>query len=104
YSGRLVGHPYQSVLTAVSDDSGASLEPARQLVPDPADGAIMFRDPFVWNENGTWWMAVGAGYVDRGANITLYRSTDLQNWTYVGPLAELPRGIAGGEDTGAAWE
>ncbi|MEV6895135.1 glycoside hydrolase family 32 protein [Kribbella sp. NPDC051137] len=104
YSGRVDERPYQSVLTAVSDDGGASFGPARQVVPDPVDGALMFRDPFVWKENGSWWLAVGAGYADRGASITLYRSNDLRDWTYVGPLAELPRGVAGGEDTGAAWE
>ncbi|MFC6155132.1 glycoside hydrolase family 32 protein [Kribbella jiaozuonensis] len=103
YSGRVEGRPYQSVLTAVSDDGGASFGPARQVVPDPAE-AVMFRDPFVWKENGTWWMAVGAGYVDRGASIALYRSDDLENWTAAGPLAELPRSRTGEHDTGSAWE
>ncbi|TDW15037.1 glycoside hydrolase family 32 protein [Kribbella kalugense] len=104
YSGRVEGRPYQSVLTAVSDDGGASFGPPHQVVPDPVDQAIMFRDPFVWRENGTWWMVVGAGYADRGASIALYRSPDLENWTAAGSLAELPRGLADGEDTGAAWE
>ena len=49
-------------------------------------------------------MAVGTGYIDRGASIALYRSTDLQEWTAEGALAELPRSHAAGEDTGAAWE
>ncbi len=104
YSGHLEGHPYQSVLTAVSDDGGTSFGPPHQVVPDPSDEAIMFRDPFVWKENGAWWMVVGAGYVDSGASIPSYRSTDLENWTYAGPLAELPRGVVDGHDTGAAWE
>ena len=103
YSGRVEGRPYQSVLTAVSDDGGASFGPAHQVVPDP-DEAVMFRDPFVWKENGTWWMAVGAGSVDRGASIALYRSPDLSRWTAVDPLAELPRTRSDGEDTGSAWE
>ncbi|MFF0269477.1 glycoside hydrolase family 32 protein [Kribbella sp. NPDC004536] len=104
YSGYLDDSPYQSVLTAVSDDGGASFGPARQVIPDPTDDAIMFRDPFVWQENGSWWMAVGAGYAGRGGSITLYRSPDLESWSYVGPLAELPRTTVNGEDTGAAWE
>ncbi|TDD27328.1 hypothetical protein E1218_10745 [Kribbella turkmenica] len=103
YSGNVEGRPYQSVLTAVSDDGGMTFGPARQVVPDP-EQALMFRDPFVWRENDTWWLAVGAGFADRGASIALYRSADLEHWTYEGPLAELPRGIAAGEDTGAAWE
>ncbi|MET9268559.1 glycoside hydrolase family 32 protein [Kribbella sp. NPDC003557] len=104
YSGRIEERPYQSVLTAVSVDGGASFGPPHQVVPDPSDGPIMFRDPFVWREDGTWWMAVGAGYAGRGASIASYRSDDLEHWTYAGPLAELPRGVADGEDTGAAWE
>lgn len=103
YSGRVEGRPYQSVLTAVSDNGGASFGPPRQVIPDPAE-AVMFRDPFVWKEKGTWWMAVGAGYVDRGASIALYQSADLENWTAAGPLAELPRSRIGGHDTGSAWE
>ncbi|RZU15791.1 sucrose-6-phosphate hydrolase SacC (GH32 family) [Kribbella rubisoli] len=103
YSGRVDSSPYQSVLTAVSDDGGASFGPAHQVVPDPAE-AVMFRDPFVWKENGTWWMVVGAGYVDRGASLALYRSPDLSEWTAVDPLAELHRTRVGGEDTGSAWE
>ncbi|WP_328997314.1 glycoside hydrolase family 32 protein [Kribbella sp. NBC_00709] len=104
YSGRVESRPYQSVLTAVSDDGGGSFGPAHQVIPDPSDPAIIFRDPFVWKENGTWWMVVGTGYVDRGASIALYRSTDLSQWTAVDPLAELPRTSVAGEDTGSAWE
>jgi beta-fructofuranosidase len=106
YSGRIDGRPYQSVLTAVSDDGGNTFGPPRQSIPDPlpSEQAIMFRDPFVWREHKAWWMAVGAGYIDRGASIALYRSTDLRDWTAEGALAELPRSHAAGEDTGAAWE
>jgi beta-fructofuranosidase len=106
YSGLINGHPYQSVLTAVSEDGGHTFGPPLQAVPDPlpTERAIMFRDPFVWREDQAWWMAVGTGYGDRGASIALYRSTDLQDWTAQGALAELPRSIVAREDTGAAWE
>ncbi|MEV0288107.1 glycoside hydrolase family 32 protein [Kribbella sp. NPDC050820] len=106
YSGRVDGLPYQSVLTAVSDDGGRTFGPPSQAVPDPApaEQAIMFRDPFVWREDNTWWMAVGVGYAGRGASIRLYRSADLRTWTTEDDLAELPRSHAGGDDTGAAWE
>lgn len=106
YSGMVSGRPYQSVLTAVSDDGGFTFGPPQQAIPDPlpSEQAIMFRDPYVWREGDTWWMAVGVGYADRGASVALYRSADLRSWTAEGALAELPRGQVGGEDTGAAWE
>ncbi|MFG1815476.1 glycoside hydrolase family 32 protein [Kribbella sp. NPDC049174] len=106
YSGRVEGLPYQSVLTAVSDDGGNTFGRPHQAIPDPlpSEQAIMFRDPFVWHEDNAWWMAVGVGYAGRGAGIALYRSTDLQDWTAEGAFAELPRSQAAGEDTGAAWE
>ena len=106
YSGLINGHPYQSVLTAVSKDGGHTFGPPRRAISDPlpSERATMFRDPFVWREDQAWWMAVGTGYGDRGASIALYRSTDLQSWTAQGALAELPRSIVAGEDTGAAWE
>jgi beta-fructofuranosidase len=106
YSGNVDGRPYQSVLTAVSDDGGNTFGPPHQVIPDPlpSEQAIMFRDPFVWHQDQAWWMAVGVGYTDRGASIRLYRSADLRTWTAEGALAELPRSHAGGDDTGAAWE
>ena len=106
YSGMISGHPYQSVLTAVSDDGGNTFGPPQQAIPDPlpSEQAIMFRDPFVWHEDDAWWMAVGVGYAVRGASIALYRSADLRTWTAEGPLAELPRRHVGGEDTGVGWE
>ena len=106
YSGLIKGRPYQSVITAVSDDGGNTFGRPHQVIPDPlpSEQAIMFRDPFVWHEDQAWWMAVGVGYADRGASIELYRSADLRTWSAEGALAELPRSHAGGEDTGAAWE
>ena len=106
YSGMVIGRPYQSVLTAVSDDGGNTFGRPEQAIPDPMPGeqVLMFRDPFVWREHDAWWMAVGVGYADRGAGIALYRSADLRDWTAEGALAELPRSRAAGDDTGSAWE
>ena len=54
YSGFRKEWPYQSVLTAVSDDGGYSFGPPVQVVPDPDpdEDVIMFRDPFVWQGRG----------------------------------------------------
>ena len=106
YSGFRKEWPYQSVLTAVSDDGGYSFGPPSQVVPDPApdEDVIMFRDPFVWEVEDGWRMAVGAGYGDGRAAIRLYASADLREWTSLGDYASLPRQHDDGPSTGDAWE
>ena len=106
YSGFREEWPYQSVLTAVSDDGGYSFGPPSQVVPDPDpdENAIMFRDPFVWKVNEGWRMAVGAGYGDGRSAIRLYASEDLHEWVRLDDLASLPRQEGDGPETGDAWE
>ncbi|TLS49021.1 glycoside hydrolase [Paenibacillus antri] len=47
-----------------------------------------FRDPFVWEEDGTWYMLVGGGAGDAsGGTAFVYTSAgDLLDWTYRGEL------------------
>jgi fructan beta-fructosidase len=50
-----------------------------------------FRDPFVWRSGPTWFALIGSGLQtlegkDVGGTALLYTSTDLSDWTYVGPL------------------
>ena len=46
-----------------------------------------FRDPYLFQENGSWYMIVGSGLVSPEAGtVFLYKSTDLTNWTLKGPL------------------
>ena len=106
YSGFREEWPYQSVLTAVSDDGGYSFGPPVQVVPDPDpdEDVIMFRDPFVWKVEEGWRMAVGAGYGDGRSAIRLYASADLREWASLGDLASLPRQEVEGPETGDAWE
>jgi sucrose-6-phosphate hydrolase SacC (GH32 family) len=63
-----------------------------------------FRDPFVWRENDSWYMMVGFGIVEdnieKGA-LLLYKSKDLQNWTYLHELYKSEQDVY---DTGVFWE
>ncbi len=50
----------------------------------PSDVDLDFRDPFVWEENGTYHMIVGSGISSIGGNVVYYSSPDFKNWTYGG--------------------
>lgn len=63
-----------------------------------------FRDPFVWREAGGWAMLVGAGNVNLGGAVLLFRSADLHSWEYVGPWLTVAD-LHGTADTGGpCWE
>lgn len=110
YSGFRQGHPYQSVVAATSTDGGRSFGPPAQVVadPEPADGVVEYRDPFVWRQDDGWRMVVGAGDRSGVASTRLYASADLRSWEARGKYAELAR-TAGEDldtdpDTGDMWE
>ena len=67
-----------------------------------------FRDPCVWSEGATWYLALGSGYKGAGGQILLYRSNDLIHWDFLHPLCKGRRkeGAAGDEPvaSGDMWE
>jgi sucrose-6-phosphate hydrolase SacC (GH32 family) len=103
--------PNQAVALArstVAEDGDADLSawvkhPQPLVVQEPGIGLFgQFRDPFVWREDGGWHMLVGSGIPGQGGAALLYRSDDMLNWTYRGPLyagdvQKYPR-------TGDVWE
>jgi beta-fructofuranosidase len=66
--------------------------------------ARTFRDPFVFAEDGRWWMLVGAGLADGTATALVWSSDDLARWDYAGTLAERHRDDTEPLWTGAMWE
>ncbi|SEP71965.1 glycoside hydrolase family 32 protein [Microlunatus flavus] len=106
YSGRIHELPYQSVLSAVSDDGGRTFGPPEVVVADPApeEGVTVFRDPFVWRAGDGWRMAVGCGYPDDVPAVRQYASDDLRTWRRVDDLASMTRHQHDGLDLGSAWE
>ena len=106
YSGHIASRPLEHLLTAVSDDRGASFGPPELLLddPDPSAGVVMLRDPFVWPDGDGLQMVVGCGFADGTPGIRHYRSTDRRTWRYVGDIAALPRTTVDGVDTGEGWE
>ena len=45
-----------------------------------------FRDPFVFQREGSWYMTVSAHIVGVGGAVLLYRSDNLTDWVYLHPL------------------
>ena len=81
-------------------------DPANPVVggAPPGIAADGFRDPFVWRDERGWVMLVGAGTDEGAGAVLVYRSPDLQNWTYGGPFltaADLPPTVDAG---GPCWE
>ncbi|NIA12544.1 MAG: hypothetical protein GWP08_00590 [Nitrospiraceae bacterium] len=74
---------------ATSDDGMRTWtkHPGNPVIPErPRDGLQGFRDPFVWREDGLWYMVLGSGIDGEGGAALLYSSPDLREWTYLHPL------------------
>lgn len=54
--------------------------------PPPDLKVTGFRDPCVWREQDTWYMALGSGFAGVGGAVLLYKSPDLLEWSYSGVL------------------
>ena len=52
------------------------------VVLTPPEGIMHFRDPKVWQQDGHWWMVVGAKTPDNIGQILLYRGRSLREWTF----------------------
>ncbi|MGO1060102.1 glycoside hydrolase family 32 protein [Planococcus sp. FY231025] len=86
---------------AVSSN-GFDFEKKGPVVLLPEGYTAHFRDPKVWERDGTWYMVVGAQtFYEEGA-VVLYASTDLQEWGLKGILAG--NRFNGLMDFGYMWE
>ncbi|MEO1440125.1 MAG: glycoside hydrolase family 32 protein [Chloroflexota bacterium] len=104
YTGVNVGATEQRQCMATGDDELITWQkyaanPLIAAPPPHTDQMPDFRDPFVWRDDHTWYMVVGSRIAGVGGAALLYRSQDLQNWTYLHPLmvGDMPR-------HGAMWE
>ncbi|GAF39521.1 Sucrose-6-phosphate hydrolase [Agrilactobacillus composti DSM 18527 = JCM 14202] len=66
----------------------------------PADNTQHFRDPKVWQHGQAYYLILGSQGQDELGRVILYRSTDLVNWTYLGPIAK----SQGAKQQGYMWE
>ena len=65
-----------------------------------------FRDPSVWKQGEWYYMTVGSGIPHVGGAVLLYRSKDLEHWTYMHILAQGPWPHMAPEfaESGDMWE
>jgi sucrose-6-phosphate hydrolase SacC (GH32 family) len=59
-----------------------------------------FRDPYIWQENGNFYMIIGTGNATGGAAL-MYKSADYINWQYLYPIK---KGVAANDFSGTFWE
>lgn len=58
------------------------------IADPPSDSSREFRDPKVWKKEDTWYMILGNSTKDDRGRVILYKSKNLIDWTYCGPIAE----------------
>ncbi|MBR1867056.1 MAG: GH32 C-terminal domain-containing protein [Clostridia bacterium] len=76
------------------------------VLPHPNDnsqGEInQFRDPFVWYDDGTYYMMVSTSIPDAGGSANIYTSTNMHEWEYRGYLYQCD--YVRYPEQGAHWE
>ncbi len=75
--------------------------PRNPVISAPPAGldVLGFRDHSVWRHDDGWYQVIGSGIRNVGGAALLYRSPDLVQWDYLGPLL-----VGDGVTTGAMWE
>jgi beta-fructofuranosidase len=72
--------------------------------PPPGCATAGFRDPYVFAHGDRWLCVVGAGITGERGQVLLYESTDLRQWSYVGPMYERDCHSRAPLPTGEMWE
>jgi beta-fructofuranosidase len=103
-------HPQVVCLATGSDDLvNWQKYPGNPVIPAPPEelgGRTegQFRDPFLWNENGSWYMVIGSKIEGQGGIVLRYRSDDLRHWEYLGILMQGDINQPKPFWTGSIWE
>ncbi|SMO55405.1 glycoside hydrolase family 32 protein [Melghirimyces algeriensis] len=71
---------------AISED-GIRFRKHGPVIHLPQGYTPHFRDPKVWRKDGSWYMVVGAQSRELQGQAVLFRSSNLRDWTYLGPIA-----------------
>jgi beta-fructofuranosidase len=98
----------QRCCLATSQDDLRTLikDPRNPVIPDvpPGYDINQYRDHCVWREGDTWQQLIGARIKGKGGTVLLYRSRDLINWQFVGPILVSGEHPADPLPKNAMWE
>lgn len=76
------------------------------VITQPSDNSQgerdQFRDPFVWYDDGTYYMMVSTSIPGKGGSANVYTSTDMREWRSRGYLYECDYNLY--PEQGAHWE
>jgi len=84
-------HFWQNQNLAFSEDGVHFTKYAHNpiIAAAPTDNTQHFRDPKVWYQNGDWYLILGSQCQTNGlGRVLTYRSHDLIDWTYLGPITQ----------------
>lgn len=95
-------HFWENQNVAYSDDGIHFTKYAgNPVISAPEDNSQDFRDPKVWEYDGTYYLVLGSRSKDDNlGRILLYQSADLLDWKYLGPITK----STGQESEGYMWE
>lgn len=80
-----IRHPKQNI--AVMDQNGSIQKRKTPVIDHVPDGYTdHFRDPKVWKEHDTFYAIIGAQRTDLTGCVVLYRSPDMETWTFAGEV------------------
>jgi beta-fructofuranosidase len=105
-------HEQQMVAVSTDRELLHWIKQTQALIPNaPLMKVAGFRDPCVWRDGSTWYMAVGSGELGGEGMVLLYKATTPDgpkaDWQYLHPLISAP---GNGKDTkdpvdaGSMWE
>lgn len=77
-------YPFQCMAVMNKENNILKLKPVIENVPDGYTDH--FRDPKVWQDGEYYYCVIGAQRIDHTGCVVLYRSPDLQTWTFQGEL------------------
>lgn len=90
YTGYTPERQVQCVATSTNLQTWTKHPEHTIAMPPEGVGAQDFRDPYVFQHGGWWYMVVGASIRSERGQCLLYRSTDGRDWQYRHPLYTSP--------------
>jgi beta-fructofuranosidase len=106
YSGNSRAGQRCCLATSQDDLRTLQKDPRSPVIPDLPQGYDIdqYRDHCLWQEGGVWQQLIGARIRDAGGCVLLYRSQDLVNWHFVGPILRAGTYAVDPLPTNAMWE